>query len=224
MFRCLTALFFAFLPGLVAAAPVEPVIPCGRQVYAFGGSTILAAGVNAPGSTDFVSRMETFFQRVCGADVKFVAVAEESGKLLDEVDAIVRQLASSPRSVAFLHFPLTDIGSGASVDQMLDAYRRIFKTCAATGSICIIGGQQPVNSFTQQQTDRQLDLERRASSAFGAHFLPLYRYFESESNTRRLIHTLDSGDGLHIGDFGHELLYKLYRRRIIELSDSAGSR
>ena len=64
------------------------------------------------------------------------------------------------------------------------------------------------------------DSQRRASAAFGANYLPLYRYFRSESGVRRLMIPLDSGDGRHTDDYGHDLLYKLYRRRLIELTSS----
>jgi len=205
---------------VTVAAPVEPIIPCGGQVYVFGGSTILGDGVRAPGSTDFPARMGTSFERVCGGEVTFTNSAGESGRLVDEVAAIAERVARSPRSVAFVHFPFTDLEAGASVDTMLQAYRTLMTACAASGSTCIVGGQQPVNALTEEVTDRQLELERRASAAFGSNYLPLYRYFRSESSVRRLMVPLDSGDGRYIDDFGHDLLYKLYRQRLIELTSS----
>lgn len=220
MYRRLIVLLLAFVPGLANAAPVKPIVPCGVQVYAFGGPTILAEGVKARGSTDFAARMETFFGRVCLGDVTFEMIAEKTGRLIYDPSAISDRLARSPRSVALIHFPASDIDEDISVERLLQAYKRVLDACAASGSICIIGGQQPVNSFTQEMTDLQLELERRASAAFGPNYLPLYRYFQSESSARRLMTAMDSGNGRFVGDYGHELLYQLYRRRLIELTSN----
>jgi len=218
--RHLAALFLFLAPLVAMAAPAEPIVPCGGQVYVFGGSTILGEGVRAAGSTDFPTRMESFFERVCGVEVAFTKRAEESGRFVDNLASISGRLARSPRSIAFVHFPFTDLEAGTSVDRLLQAYRTLLAACAASGSTCIVGGQQPVNALTADATDRQLELERRASAAFGANYLPLYRHFRSESGARRLMIPLDSGDGRFINDYGHDLLYKLYRQRLIELTSS----
>ena len=220
MSRHLAALILLLAPAAAVAAPVEPIVPCGGEVYVFGGSTMMGDGVRAAGSTDFPARMETFFERVCGGEVTFTKSAEESGRFVDDVAAISERLARSPRSVAFVHFPFTDLEAGTSVDRILQAYRTLLAACTASGSTCIVGGQQPVNALSAEVTDRQLELERRALAAFGANYLPLYRYFRSESGVRRLMIPLDSGDGRHTDDYGHDLLYKLYRRRLIELTSS----
>lgn len=219
MSRRLAGLLLALVPGIAVAAPAKPIVPCGGQVYAIGGSTLMAEGVAAAGSTDFATRMEAFFERVCEGDVKFETIVKESGRLIDDDDdAIPQLLARSRRSVAFIHLPFTDVEAGSPVDVLLKGYRAILDSCAASGSICIIGGQQPVNALSKAATERQLELERRASAAFGRNYLPFYRHFQSESDVRRLMIPLDSGDGRFVNDFGHDLLYKLYRQRLIELT------
>jgi hypothetical protein len=219
--RYLPALLLAAAVELASAAPIKAVVPCDRPVYLFGGSQVLAEGVRDPGSNGLSMRIDTFFRRVCRRDVSFEVVAEDDGRLLPAADRIADRLASGRRSIALIHYPVTDIESGASVDALLQAYRRILAACSKTGSLCIIGGQQPVNAFTDEQSARQLELERRASAEFGSNYLPLHRYFESESNPRRLMRWLDSGDGRMIEDFGHELVYLIYRRRLLELTGAA---
>ena len=219
--KFLPALLLATVLELASAAPVKPVLPCARPVYLFGGSQLLAEGVRDQGSNDLATRMKTFFHRVCGGDVRFEVIAEDDGRLLTATAGIAERLAAGQRSIALIHYPITDIESGTSVDALLQAYRRILAACSKAGSLCIIGGQQPVNAFTEEQAARQLDLERRASAEFGPNYLPLHRYFESESNPRRLMRGLDSGDGRLIGDLGHELVYLVYRRRLLELTGAA---
>lgn len=225
MSRHLAVLLLVLAPGFAVAAPAKPIVPCGVQVYAIGGSTLMAKGVKTPGSTDVAARMDTFFGRVCEGDVEFETIAKESGLLIDDGGEAISDLISrSRRSVAFIHFPFADVEAGSSVEALLKGYRVILDSCAASGSICIIGGQQPVNAFSKAATELQLELERRASAAFGKNYLPLYRYFQSESKARRLMTELDSGDGRFVNDFGHDVLYKLYRGRLIELTQNRSQR
>lgn len=224
MHRFVVGLVVAVIAHGGAAAPIHPVLPCDRQVLVFGGSTILAEGVRVPGSNDFATRVRRFFDRVCGGNTsKFETVAGDESNLIGEAARISARLARNPKSIALIHFPATDIETGASVDQLLRTYREILDACARSGSVCIIGGQQPVNAFAQDASDRQLELERRAAVEFGRNFLPLYRYFQSESGTRRLMLPFDSGDGRFIDDRGHELLFRIYRGRLLELVGSAPS-
>jgi len=204
------------MSGFAVAAPASSVVPCDQPVRIFGGSDSLLAGVRTPGSNDLASRMRIFFERVCGGAVVFETVAYAEEGLLENVDDVAMRLARGPRSVAVLHFPVADIETGAAVDAVLQAYRKVVEACGSHGSLCIIGGQQPVNALGQEATERQLELERRASAEFGPAFLPLYAYLQSESPRRRLMVPIDSGSGRHLDDFGHELLFALYRRRILE--------
>jgi len=200
------------------AAPVKPVLHCDRPITLFGGSTVLADGVRARGSTDFATRLRVFVRRVCGKVDGFEVSAHRGGSLLDEVDEVARMLREAPPGIAIVHYPSADIEAGATVEALLAAYRKIAEACVGGGSICIIGGQQPVNQFSREQVGRQLRLEREAVQMHGRAYLPMYRYFESEFGSRNLMLSADSGDGRHIDDVGHELLYKLYLRRLLELN------
>lgn len=217
MSRFVVALALAIGCTQVAAAPVRPDLPCDRPIVLFGGSTVVADGARARGRNDFATRLRVLFRRVCGSVDAFAVSAHRGDGLLDEVDDIANGLAKGPPSIAILHYPSADIEAGASVEALLEAYRKVADACAASGSLCIIGGQQPVNAFSQEATDRQLLVERRASEKFGRMYLPIYRYFKSEFGARKLMLPADSGDGRQIEDLGHELLYALYRRRILEL-------
>lgn len=197
-------------------------MPCDRPVGVFGGSTVLAEGVRTPQSNGLAVRLEAFFARSCGAPVKFETIAEHGDGVIEKSAEISAWISRHPRSIAFIHFPAVDIESGASPEQLLRTYRSILETCSRNGTLCIIGGQQPVNRFSDEAVYRQLELERRAAMAFGGNYLPLYRHFQSESRSRRLMLPVDSGDGRHLDDRGHELLFKVYRRRLLELTGPNG--
>ena len=218
MSRFVVAIALAVFASAGQAAPVKPVVPCDRPVHLFGGPTLAAEGVRVKGAHDFATRAEVFFNRVCSDPVKIELHIGPSGRLLDGAAEIADRLARAPRSIALLHFPLSDIENGASVEQLLNAYRKILDACAASGATCIVGGQQPVNSFSKQLSERQSEVERRASAAFGSSYLPLYHYFAAEWSGHRLALPFDSGDGRHISDLGHELLFAVYRLRLLELT------
>lgn len=219
--RALPALILAAAVDLAAAAPVKPVLPCDRPVHVFGGSQVIGEGVRNVGSNDFVTRVDVFFRRVCGAEIPLAVIAEERGRVISAAAKIADTVTRNPRGIAFVHFPISDVESGVPVDALLAAYRRILDACARAGSICIIGGQLPANALSEEQSERQVEIERRAAAAFGSRYLPLYRYFQSESHHRRLMQPMDSGDGRMIDDLGHELLFRIYRRRLLELTGSA---
>lgn len=199
---------------LDAYAVVEPSLPCERQMFLFGASTVLGERAE----TTFEDRLSTFVRRTCREPVRLETIAEDDSKLVDQLDRILATLVAYPRSIALIHFPFTDIAEGVSVDDMLAGYRRILGACAAGNSVCIIGGQQPVNSLDDEASARQVELERRAAQLFGPSFLPLYRHLESELDGTRLMAPVDSGNGRFLNDRGHELIYALFRNRLLEIS------
>lgn len=213
-----TGVLIAAVCNLAVSAPVDPSLPCDQPVQVFGAQTILGQGVRGASILD---RLRTFFARVCDGPVDFETFTKESGTLAGDFAPIAEQIAARPNSIAFLHFPFSDIEAGTAVDQLLDLYRRLLSVCAESNATCIIGGQQPVNAFNQEMTGRQLELERRASEAFERNYLPIYRYMQSESGSHRLMIPLDSGDGRFVDDRGHELLFTLYRNRLLRFSNSA---
>lgn len=205
------------VPVPVPAAPIEPALPCERPVYMFGADTVLGRGVRGASVAD---RLLTFFARVCRAPIDFETIAVEGGQLLPQLDTVIARLLEGRPSVAFVHLPFGDVASGAKVDNLIEAYARLLATCVSSDSICLIGGQQPVNSFTNEMTERQAELERRASAAFAANYMRLYPYMESEAPGRRLMLPLDSKDGQFVNDYGHELLFALYRNLLLERTGS----
>jgi hypothetical protein len=216
------ALFLAVAAGSVDAAPIKPILPCDKPMHVFGGPTVLAKGVKEAGRNDFVTRMTTFVRRVCGTAGEVEDLGVEQGGVVGQADTIAAVVGKPPGVIGLIHYPFSDIEDGAPVDVVLQTYRKILEACSAGGSLCIIGGQQPVNSLGPGTTERQLELERRATETFGMHYMPIYRHFQSQSARQRLMIRVDSGDGRMIGDPGHDLLFELYRRRLLELTAARG--
>lgn len=181
----------------------------------FGDATVLARGVSAPATNGLVARLRLYFERACHAHPSFEVFARDNGRFVEDAAGMREKLAQKPGAVVFVHYPYADLASGVSVDALLDAYRQLAEACRQSSAICIIGGQQPVNALQPDTDASQLELERRASAALGSTFLPLYRHFQSEAGDRRLMVPLDSGDGRLVNDEGHELLFELYRRRLL---------
>lgn len=214
--------FIGFLALLLlshasASQPAAPSVPCEAPVHLFGGTTVQAAGVAVPGRNDFASRLELFFRRACRKPVDFVTFSDKGATLIEESREITEKVLDNPGGVFLMHYPLSDLNAGFDAKELLARYEQIISVCRGTDSTCIIGGQQPVNSYSDDMARRQIRLEQEASQLFGKNYLALYRYFESEAPGRRLILRLDSGDGRLVNDQGHELLYVLYRNRLLEL-------
>lgn len=219
MYSLLLLFVLAIAGASATAAPVRPDVPCDRPILLFGSDTVLGQGVRATGLED---RMRTFFSRVCGDDIAFETHAREDRRLIASTDEIIEALQRHPRAIAFVHFPFGDIEAGSPVSAVLNSYRRILATCRQTGAICVIGGQQPVNAFDDETSMRQRELEESAEAAFAFNYLPIYRYMRSEVSGRRLMLPLDSGDGRFVDDYGHILLFTLYRNRLLQLTGPSG--
>lgn len=185
----------------------------------FGDATVLGRGVTAPATNGLVARLRLFFARICHENPAFEVFARDNGRFVDDVAGMREKLGRKPGAVVFVHYPYADLASGVPVDTLLDAYRQLAETCRSSGATCIIGGQQPVDALPPGIDASQLDLERRASAALGSTFLPLYRYFQSQAAGRRLMVPFDSGDGRLVNDEGHEVLFELFRRRLLERVD-----
>jgi len=193
-------------------------LPCDRPVVLFGGASATAPGVKLKGRNDFAARLETLFRRACRGKVDFQLVAGRGHDLLEDADAILARIAAAPSSLLIMHYPTSDVADGAAVPVMVGTYERILDACHAQGGLCLIGGQLPVDQFTAGLSSRQLELERIAMERFGSAYVALYRHFQSERGQKRLMTRLDSGDGRHLNDFGHELLHELYARALIRLA------
>lgn len=221
MSRFAVALLWVFLAASAHSAAIVPAVPCDRPILVFGDETVLARGVRVPEANGLVSRLRLFFRRVCDSEPRLEVFAHEHGRLTDDETTIRDRLGRKPGAVVLIHYPYADIGSGVPIEALLDAYRRVAEACRANDATCILGGQQPVDALSHEADARQLELERRASVLLGREFLPLYRHFRSEAPNRRLMIPLDSGDGRLLNDEGHEVLFELYRRRLIETSRQA---
>jgi hypothetical protein len=208
----------AIVGACAAAAPVKPTAAlCDRPVVVVGASTIIGkAVVDRAGA--FTSRLELFFRRVCGEPVAMTVIASDDWTLLDAMDEIAAEIARKPSGIFIFHFPGTDLAPGTPVDLLLQSYKLIFERCNESASVCIVGGQQPANHHNDRAVELRLELERKAAAAFGARFLPLHKHFESETTQGRIMLPVDSGDGRHLNAIGQEVLFQLYRRRLLELT------
>ena len=208
----------AIVGACAVAAPVNPTALCDRPVVVVGESTILGNGVVGHAHNGFTSRLQLFFRRVCGEPVAVKVVASDDWTLLDAMDEIAAEIARNPSGIFIVHFPGTDLASGTPVDSIVQRYALILERCNESKSVCIVGGQQPANHHDGRVAELQLELEREAAAAVGARYLPLREHFDSETTQRRLMVPVDSGDGRHLNALGHQVLFDVYRRRLLELT------
>jgi hypothetical protein len=199
----------------VGAAAVPPRLDCQAPVMLFAATGTRLTGVREPGRDDFLARLETFATKACGGSVAVSVITDGGDRLRERLDSVVELIGRVSKGVAILHFPYADAEAGSGVDDLLSAYRTVLDVCRRSGVVCILGGQQPIHASNEEMVARQQELERRAAAEFGAAYLPLYRHLQSRWEGRRLMTSIDSGDGRSLDVFGHELLFRLYRRALL---------
>jgi hypothetical protein len=200
------------------ASPLKVALPCDRPVLLAGGDALQAAGRTGPANRPFSARLQGFLQRACGGAAVVTALAPE-GRLGAAFEPLQAALQARRPGVALIDFPTDDVASGMSVEALLERYATLLSACDGTATVCVIGGQRPADALGDAHAARQLELERRASARFGARYLPTYAHFQSESRGRRAMPALVAGEEQrYLSDAGHELLFNLYRLRLLELT------
>lgn len=213
--RAAAAALAFVVPGVAAALTLPPQVPCDRPYVVFDGGARMASLPDQSRPSDYVARLRSFLRRACDRPPTLHVERSAGASLALTEPTIVATIERTPRVVAIVHSPYADLESGAGVAEVLARYDRILAACARSGAICLIGGQQPVNSMQGSVDARQVELEREALRAYGIAFVPLHRHFESTLASRRLLFALDSGDGRALEERGHVLLFSLYRARLV---------
>jgi hypothetical protein len=104
---------------------------------------------------------------------------------------------------------------------MMRRYASLLRVCAEVSAVCVIGGQRPGDALSAETSARQEQLERSASAAFGERYLSTWAHFRSEVRGHRaMVGMIVGGDRPHLTELGHEVLFRLHRNRLIEVTGS----
>jgi lysophospholipase L1-like esterase len=118
-------------------------------------------------------------------------------------------LARSPKLV-FVSYPSNDTAAGYTADETVGNVLAMRNAAAANGVAVIVTSTQPSRAApTAQQAVTLADIDRRLAAEFGGCFVNVRAVLATSSNT--LDPRYDSGDGQHLNDAGHAVVFDQVR-------------
>ncbi len=121
---------------------------------------------------------------------------------------ITRALAYKPWAI-IVNLPSNDVTYGYSLDEQLDNYEVITDLAAASGVPIWISTTQPRNLDVAGR-ELQQAMADTTRALYGEHTLEFWVGVAAEDGT--ILTKYDAGDGIHLNDAGHGLLY----RRVVD--------
>lgn len=198
-----------------------------------GSSTAAGTGASTPDSA-WVSRYRHYAQRLNGANqVTNLAVGGfTTWRILDngfqapagrpQPDTnrnITRALALQP-DVIIVNLPSNDAATGTGLHQQMQNFHRLDSLAQAAGVAFYLCTTQPRNGNSSFKAV-QLAVKDSILKAFGSRALDFWSGLADTTNGLRP--GFDSGDGVHLNDAGHRLLFQRVRAAQIPAALTAPS-
>ncbi len=117
---------------------------------------------------------------------------------------ITRALAYDPWAI-IINLPSNDITSGFTIEEQLANYDVVLGLAADADIPVWISTTQPRNLPTQEQRDLQHTMADTTLTLFGDHAVDFWYGLAAADGT--ILPEYDSGDGIHLNDSGHAVLY-----------------
>lgn len=118
---------------------------------------------------------------------------------------IDRALAMSPR-LLLLSFPSNDAVDRYSAQETVYNLRVMRQAASAAGTATLVLGSQPRVGLDASQQDIQAEVDRQLTAEAGPCFVPLYHALAD--GTGLIAARYRFGDGIHLNDAGHELIFR----------------
>lgn len=129
-----------------------------------------------------------------------------SGRPAPDVDRNITKALSLAPDVIIINMPTNDAANGYTITETMDNFAAIIALATAENVPVYISTSQGRN-FPTGPEKRQLliDLTAQINATYGTHALDFWTTLANNDGT---INTLyDSGDGIHLNDAGHDILY-----------------
>lgn len=124
--------------------------------------------------------------------------------LPDEAHNISKALTYNPKAI-IINLPSNDVNLGFSISEQLSNYDSILALADLTNIPVWVSTTQPRN-FSQLQIEKQIEMRDSTFSKFGEKTLDFWT--DIADSNGRILSKLDSGDGIHLNDIGHEILFQ----------------
>lgn len=104
-----------------------------------------------------------------------------------------------------INFPSNDIAQNFTLTEQEDNFKRITLKAEKNNILVWVATPQPRNTLTQAQITSQNKLYSWIINYYGAKAIDFHRGLASATDS--ILHKYDSGDGLHVNNEGHQILY-----------------
>jgi lysophospholipase L1-like esterase len=201
-----------------------------KKVTVLGSSTAAGTGASVPDSS-WVGKLRLGFSknpsdgkdtivnnRAVGGYVTYKSLPTGYAHPIDRPDPdpgtnVTYVLNDLPRAdVVIINYPTNDIASGYTAKEMMDNLRLMYQQFAQNGIRCYITTSQPRNlSDDQKIILRQLvDSIQLNFMAFSINF-----WDDIAATDGSIKPEVNSGDGIHVNDLGHRLLFQRVQQKNI---------
>ena len=201
-----------------AAAPATLVAPGTWSVV--GSSTAAGVGASAGHAWVDLMRNDNAWRGIAvgnlgvGGSVTYNGLslsAAVAGKPQpDTAHNIDAALAPTGTKLVVINYPSNDVANGYTADETVGNTLSMRDSAASRGAVAIALSTQPANWVPSTAWAATIaDTDRRLAAAFGPCFVATRSALSLSNNT--LNPAYDSGDGQHLNDAGHALVYSLVK-------------
>ena len=220
---CAAGQFDETVPGETRPEGLPP-----QTVVVLGSSTAAGTGASAPDSSWVGRFRENFLALRPGSRVVNLArggyttyhllrAGDTAGAPAGIRPDTARNVAAAAvlrPDVVIVNLPSNDAAAGIPADVELRNLRRIDSAARATGAEVYVATTQPRNFEEAERRGRQATTRDSVLAYYGDRALDFWTDVATEDD--RIGPRLDSGDGIHLNDRGHRLLYRRVWAAVVE--------
>lgn len=140
--------------------------------------------------------------------------------LPDPAHNITKALSFSP-AVIIINFPTNDIGSGYTAKEYMDNLRYLYQYANAAGVKIYISTTQPRSQFDFAKRRILRQLVDSINNNFGMYAINFWDDLVTNDDQYNLRAEVNSGDGVHVNDYGHRLLFQRVQAKNIFVSNAS---
>lgn len=199
---------------------VSPLLPGSKLVVILGSSTAFGTGAN-PIDSSWANKLNFEFNReskknvlqnlALGGSTTYTILPGNSvsvpARPAPDVSRNVDKALSLKPNFIIVNLPTNDIALGYTDDEILQNYRTIVSAIRNANVPFIITGTQPRNLGSLDARKRLRDFNSKLLAAFPDNILNYYSLL-ADVATLNILPAYNSGDGIHLNNKGHELIYQ----------------
>jgi lysophospholipase L1-like esterase len=142
--------------------------------------------------------------------------------LPDPAHNITKALSFSP-AVIIINFPTNDIGSSYAAKEYMDNLRYLYQYINSAGVKAYVSTTQPRSQFDFAKRRVLRQLVDSINNNFGMYAINFWEDLVTNDDQYNLGAEVNSGDGVHVNNFGHRLLFQRVQTKNIFISNAAAS-